>query len=71
MSSIREVKEDGTDIFLGSIAITRCTFPELIDTDSVDWEHKEEKAAANEKLEVGDPNIIWSIGGIFIATNDS
>ncbi|KAF4611980.1 hypothetical protein D9613_004126 [Agrocybe pediades] len=60
--SIREVKEDGTQVYIGNITFGRCMHPELIDTDTIDHEHAEEKKAANDALQVGDPKIIYSIG---------
>ncbi|KAF8973492.1 acyl-CoA N-acyltransferase [Flammula alnicola] len=60
--SIREVKEDGTDMFIGTISLCRCDSGELMNTDSVDFDHAEQNTTENNKLEVGDPNIVWSIG---------
>ncbi|KDR85590.1 hypothetical protein GALMADRAFT_372482 [Galerina marginata CBS 339.88] len=69
ISYIREVQEDGTDIFLGNLSIGRCMHAELMDTDSIDWEHKAEKDAANKKLGVGDPSIVWSFGDYLIPSH--
>jgi len=63
---IREVKEDGSDVFIGNISIVRCAHGELMNTDNVDWERAAQNKADNEKIELGDPNIIWSIGGEFV-----
>lgn len=59
--SIREIQEDGTDIYLGSLDITRCLEKPLLDVDS---ERAQQKADINKSLEAGDPNIIWSFGGM-------
>jgi len=41
---IREVKEDGTDMFLGDLGIVRCLHGELMGPDGVDWgKNKKEK----------------------------
>lgn len=62
--AIREVREDGTDTYIGDIGFMRCMFGELLGTDGVfDWENKKLKEEENNKLIIGDPNIIWSIGG--------
>lgn len=52
--SIREVQEDGTEVFIGDIGIDR----EDPDGPWVDAENAE-----NMNKRVGDPTIMWSIGG--------
>lgn len=55
---IREVQEDGTDIFLGDVLIDRCGYPDV--------ENGTEKAGlvkANEAREIGDEEIVWCVGG--------
>ena len=54
-----EVKEDGTDIFIGSLAMTTSVNGELIGPDGVDWENKKKREEENNSLEAGDPRIIW------------
>ncbi|TFK41961.1 GNAT domain-containing protein [Crucibulum laeve] len=61
---IREVKEDGTDVFIGDIGFTRFPNGEFIGTDGVDWENKERNVKENEQRQLGDPEIIWSIGDL-------
>ncbi|CAA7268036.1 unnamed protein product [Cyclocybe aegerita] len=39
VSYIRELQEDGSDIFLGNIAIGRCFHGELMGTNTIDWEY--------------------------------
>jgi hypothetical protein len=60
---LREVKEDGTDIFLGDIAFIRCPWMELAGT-GVNWEQKDVLTEENSRLERGDPKIVWSVGGV-------
>ncbi|KAF9486332.1 acyl-CoA N-acyltransferase [Pholiota conissans] len=60
--SIREVNEDGTDLFIGVISFVRLFYGELMNTKSVDFERAEQNVAENSRLDVGDPRIIWSIG---------
>ena len=36
---LREVKEDGLDIFIGSLDITTCAYGEVMGPDGVDWEN--------------------------------
>lgn len=57
--TLREVKEDGTDIFLGDIGCDRCGYP-----DVVDQEEKSRLTFANDQLPPGDKDIVWCIGGI-------
>lgn len=61
--AIREVQEDGTDIYIGDIGISRCGYGELMNLNGVDWENASKRKKTNDSLDVGDPSIIWSIGG--------
>lgn len=57
--SIREVREDGSELFLGDITLIRERWP--------DFEDEEAKAALakpNAERELGDPEIVWCIGGM-------
>ena len=57
VSSIRELQDDGSDIFLGSLDITRCTrFDYLLDKE------REALVEQNLRFAVGDSRIIWEIG---------
>jgi hypothetical protein len=58
--SIREVKADGTDVYLGDIRIDRCAAEEMND-DNGDPENS--LIDANLAKQTGDPSIIWTIGG--------
>jgi len=61
--AIREVKEDGSDVFIGDIGVTRCAHGELMGLSGIDWEKKAMLEGKNNDLPVGDPSIIWSFGG--------
>lgn len=63
--SLREVHDDGIDTFIGTLSIMRCFHGELMNTATVDFERAEQNISENDSLEVGDPNIVWSIGGLF------
>ncbi|OSD03197.1 acyl-CoA N-acyltransferase [Trametes coccinea BRFM310] len=55
--SLREVREDGSELFIGDITLVRERWPDL--------EDKEAKATlerANAAKEDGDPSIVWCIG---------
>ena len=56
--TLREVREDGTDVFLGDIAILRERWPDMDDGDA-----KNALKQPNADKELGDPEIIWCIGG--------
>lgn len=60
VGAIREVKEDGTDNFLGHIGFFRCPWMEL--AGSVDWDKKDERVKENNAREAGDPEIVWTVG---------
>ncbi|KAI0784053.1 hypothetical protein C8Q75DRAFT_725113 [Abortiporus biennis] len=57
LRSIREVKEDGTQTFLGDISVDRCGFP-----GELDPEERSRLTEENANRKVGDPNIVWCIG---------
>jgi RimJ/RimL family protein N-acetyltransferase len=63
VSFLREIKEDGTDVFIGSLAITPSVYGELMGPDGVDWENKKKRENENDSLKAGDPRIIWCFGG--------
>lgn len=69
--SIREVKEDGTDIFIGDVDIGRCGYGEFFGTDGVDWAHRDLKVKENEDRKLGDQDIIWDFGGILTSAFSS
>lgn len=54
---IREIKADGTDLYLGDIGVDRCRYEEL------QGEKKEIKTKENISKTTGDPSIVWSVGG--------
>ena len=63
--ALREIQEDGSDIFIGDIGISRCGYGELMDLNGVDWENASERKKFNDSLELGNPSILWSIVGTY------
>lgn len=66
VQSLRELKEDGSDIFIGDISLVRCMHGELMGPagpDGVDWDNKVSREESNNQIPNGDPQIIWSFGG--------
>jgi len=61
--AIREVQDDGTDIYIGDIGISRCNHGELIGLNELDWENGPKCKEENDALKVGDLRILWVIGG--------
>jgi len=61
--SLREVQNDGTDIYIGDLGVMRCMHGELMGQGTVDWANKEALEESNNSIAVGDPSIIWSMGG--------
>ena len=55
---IREVQSDGTELFLGDLTVSRCRWSEVEDEDL-----RAKMAKENGEKPVGDPAIVWSIGG--------
>ena len=62
MRSIREVKDDGTDMFLGDIDCYRCNYEELNETTEEEKTKKNSLVDANAAKQTGDPSIIWTFG---------
>jgi hypothetical protein len=64
VSYLREIKEDGSDVFIGSLAMTTCMFGELMSPDGVvDWENKKKLEDENKSLKAGDARIVWCFRG--------
>jgi hypothetical protein len=63
---IREVGPDGTMVLIGGIWCKRCDKGEFLGPQGpkvIEWEHREEFREENEALELGDPEIVWTIKG--------
>lgn len=56
---IREVLPDGTDIYLGDIAIGRAPMEQVVDP-----EERKRAVEGNEGKAVGDPTIVWTFGSM-------
>jgi len=55
---IREAQSDGTEMFLGDISVTRNGWLEVEDEDL-----RAKMTEENLEKSVGDPSIVWTIGG--------
>ncbi|KAI0931261.1 hypothetical protein AcW1_001287 [Taiwanofungus camphoratus] len=53
---LREVREDGTEVYLGDIGLRRCVFPHE------EPEEQQRLSEKNKRRAVGDPELIWCIG---------
>jgi len=69
VSYLREVKEDGSDVFIGSLGINRCVYGEFMGPDGVDWENKKKLEDENNSLEAGDTRIVWCFGDYLAASH--
>jgi len=56
---IREVRSDGTDSFLGDLSVRRNDWLEVEDE-----ELREKMTKENSERPVGDPSIVWTLGGM-------
>ena len=56
---IREVQSDGTDLFLGDLLVRRNDWIEVEDK-----ELREKMTKENSERPVGDPSIVWTLGGM-------
>jgi RimJ/RimL family protein N-acetyltransferase len=59
LSSIRELKADGTEELIGQFDILRCTW-----SDVKDEKKRKELQDAELSKQVGDPDICWQMGGM-------
>jgi len=61
VSYLREVKEDGSEVFIGSLGINTCIYGEFMGTDGIDWENKKKLEDENNSLKAGDARIVWCL----------
>lgn len=61
LKCIRHVKEDGTQVLVGNVGVGRCSFSYLEDDQKA-----KQLAAENERRSIGDPEIVWAIGGVHV-----
>jgi hypothetical protein len=59
---IREVKPDGSEPLIGSLGFIRCPWMEISNPGGANWEEKEARVKENEARELGDPEILWTVG---------
>ena len=59
VQNIREVQSDGTDLFLGDLSVRRNYWIEVEDVDL-----REKMTRENTEKPVGDPSIVWTLGGM-------
>lgn len=67
---IREVQPGGGCVLIGGIECKRCTRGEFLGPQGpkvIEWEHREELREENLALELGDPEIVWTIKGEYAA----
>lgn len=62
--TLREVRADGTEVFLGDIGVDRCGYPDL----EASFE-KERLIEKNSQRLAGDPEIAWCIGYYLAASH--
>lgn len=60
---LREIREDGSELLIGDVGILRCNHGEAMGPSGLDWDNKSKYEAENNELSVGDPRIVWNIGG--------
>jgi len=64
--SIREVKPDGTDVYLGDIYVDRCVNEEMNEDNE---DRGVNLVDLNLAKEAGDPSIVWTIGDYLAASH--
>ena len=55
---LREVKPDGSEVFIGIVDICRYRFADILDS-----ELRKTMIAVNEEKRLGDPDIVWELMG--------
>jgi hypothetical protein len=63
---IREVQEDGSEVFIGDVGLSRSSF-----TDVLDAEERSRLVAENNARAAGDPDIVWHVGCMTFIAGDS
>ncbi|KAF8628250.1 hypothetical protein AX15_004025 [Amanita polypyramis BW_CC] len=66
---LREIKDDGAELFIGDVGMFRCTYGELMGPHGLDWDTKTEYEEKNNGLPAGDPGIVWSIGDFLVGSH--
>jgi len=69
VSYLREVKEDGSEVFIGSLGIDTCIYGEFMGPDGIDWENKKKLEDENNCLKAGDARIVWCLGDYLAASH--
>jgi len=69
VSFLREVRDDGSDIFIGILDINPCVYGEFMGPDGVNWENKKKLEDENNSLKTGDTRIIWCFGDYLAASH--
>jgi hypothetical protein len=54
---IREVQEDGSEVFIGDVVLGRSGFTHVLDA-----EERSRLVAENNARAVGDPDVVWNVG---------
>lgn len=67
VQAIREVLDNGQDVYLGDINFTRLRDGKLLGPSGVEVnaEQAPRYAAENAGRAIGDPDIVWTVGGVF------
>ena len=61
MKSIREVRDDGTEVFIGDVTLDRSGFDDLVVVP--DDPERKARTEENEAKDAGDETIEWTFGG--------
>jgi len=67
--SIREVKADGTDVYLGDLGFRRYDYAELSTATEEERQKKKTLIDINMAKKTGDPSIVWSVGDYLAASH--
>lgn len=68
VQAIREVLDNGEDVYIGDISFKRLGDGKLLGPPDIeiDDELALRYAAENAERAIGDPDIVWTVGGAFI-----
>jgi len=62
VGAIREVKEDGTEVFIGHVSFSRFIWKTLALNDARETEASRKMQKENDERVLGDPKLDWNIG---------
>ena len=68
VSVIREVQEDGSEVFIGNLDFSRFAWMSLVINQGVETEETERIQKENDERQAGDPDLAWNLGCMYFSS---